>query len=668
MVRLQSDLKFGALSAAAAAADTALSSPEFAALPVVASPDILAVTLDPGGSTGAPEIVHVTAHTAGATTVTVVRGQEGTAARALDTGVRWAHSMTTEDFATKVDTADVTETNSGSRIVRRDSAGDIHARLLRSQYTVATATPNYLMAQHAVGTGDNYARPSTLAQVKAAMGAADVARLIATGDGLTGGGNLTADRTLVVDRNTVPIINTSTTADVNTLVQPGFYAVNNAVNMPTADTWHHVVVSRHTTGYVLQFATPLFSDSLWYRRNHNGTWQPWVRVTDEAMLAARSITAGDGLTGGGALSASRTLAVDSTVARKNINNSFSVQQVIEKAAHASGADDYHAELRAPLGATPGEISLRFHQASRWWNQIRSRGGSFRFTGGNSDSLIPIYVADGAEAATAATKGYVDSHIGDVSHVLQHSQAQSDPASAYPMGMSYQRPPDVGGDWTIAAQVLITYRTDTNTAVQYGFHEEDGIHTREWGGALGWMPWVQVAIKGIGTDRMYRQDTEPVSPQEGDIWVTPDGAQELSLRPYYEAYSSAQQIIVHAAWADVALHTVASVRGVTRANNSTVTIPHDGLWAFTGVVGFNTNSTGRRIARIYITTVSDVSAEIARMEAVPTHGYATISLAGARWLTAGTIVALSAYQSSGADLAIGGNLNGRTQMAMYPVAA
>lgn len=60
-----------------------------------------------------------------------------------------------------------TSTNTGNTVVRRDASGDLHCRLLRSQYTTTSTNCSYFLTQNAVGTGDNYARPSTLAQVKA---------------------------------------------------------------------------------------------------------------------------------------------------------------------------------------------------------------------------------------------------------------------------------------------------------------------------------------------------------------------------------------------------------------------------------------------------------------------------------------------------------------------
>lgn len=65
-----------------------------------------------------------------------------------------------------------TSLNVGSRLVLRNTNGDIAVRLLRPEFTSTNASPNYFLTQVAVGdaTTDNYARPSTIAQVKAALG------------------------------------------------------------------------------------------------------------------------------------------------------------------------------------------------------------------------------------------------------------------------------------------------------------------------------------------------------------------------------------------------------------------------------------------------------------------------------------------------------------------
>ena len=77
-------------------AATTLTSSELAGLQAITAPEIAVLVLDPDAA--APEIVYVTAHTAAATTATIARGKEGSAAaeHALDTP--WKHVPTAEDF------------------------------------------------------------------------------------------------------------------------------------------------------------------------------------------------------------------------------------------------------------------------------------------------------------------------------------------------------------------------------------------------------------------------------------------------------------------------------------------------------------------------------------------------------------------------------------------
>lgn len=78
---------------------TTINSAAFANLPVVTSgTDHLAMILDPAELAGELEIVHVTAHTASATVVTVSRAQEGTSARSHLSGTIWRHGPTAFDY------------------------------------------------------------------------------------------------------------------------------------------------------------------------------------------------------------------------------------------------------------------------------------------------------------------------------------------------------------------------------------------------------------------------------------------------------------------------------------------------------------------------------------------------------------------------------------------
>jgi hypothetical protein len=57
-------------------------------------------------------------------------------------------------------------TNTINTAAIRDSAGDVHCRLLRSEYTGANSTGNYYVVKNTIGTGDNYHRNITKANAR----------------------------------------------------------------------------------------------------------------------------------------------------------------------------------------------------------------------------------------------------------------------------------------------------------------------------------------------------------------------------------------------------------------------------------------------------------------------------------------------------------------------
>jgi hypothetical protein len=78
---------------------TTINSAGFASLPtIVLFADTMFLTLDPEGVNGLPEIVTVTAHAAAATSITVVRAQQSTVARAHPLATTWAHAVTKADL------------------------------------------------------------------------------------------------------------------------------------------------------------------------------------------------------------------------------------------------------------------------------------------------------------------------------------------------------------------------------------------------------------------------------------------------------------------------------------------------------------------------------------------------------------------------------------------
>jgi hypothetical protein len=76
---------------------TTINSATFSDLPVIDATNHLILILDPLESAGPAEIVRVTAHTAAATSVTVVRAVEGSSARSHILGTTWYHGPVTSD-------------------------------------------------------------------------------------------------------------------------------------------------------------------------------------------------------------------------------------------------------------------------------------------------------------------------------------------------------------------------------------------------------------------------------------------------------------------------------------------------------------------------------------------------------------------------------------------
>src|SRR5512143_2978655 len=89
----------GLLTASLSATGTTLTSDGLAAMSAVDSLHHMVVVLDPDGLNGEPEATYVTAHTAAATTATIVRGKEGSTGRAHDIDIPWVHTLITSDMS-----------------------------------------------------------------------------------------------------------------------------------------------------------------------------------------------------------------------------------------------------------------------------------------------------------------------------------------------------------------------------------------------------------------------------------------------------------------------------------------------------------------------------------------------------------------------------------------
>lgn len=82
-----------------------LTSNALQALQVIGATQHMAIVLDPDGYGGNPEIAYITGHTTAAGTATILRGQEGTTARAHLQDTPWVHSATAADFLSSTLTA-----------------------------------------------------------------------------------------------------------------------------------------------------------------------------------------------------------------------------------------------------------------------------------------------------------------------------------------------------------------------------------------------------------------------------------------------------------------------------------------------------------------------------------------------------------------------------------
>jgi hypothetical protein len=137
---------------------------------------------------------------------------------------------------------------------------------------------------------------------------------------------------------------------------------------------------------------------------YTNTTQTITGAKTFSLVITGDITGSSGSTTGNAATASTSaLTTDSTVLRNN------AAQRIAKPAHASGSDSYHLELYSPDSGSAEEVSLRMHQGSRFYGQMRMRSDGFHFTQGDSNSYKDIYfnTAHGSldgNATTATTAG------------------------------------------------------------------------------------------------------------------------------------------------------------------------------------------------------------------------------------------------------------------------
>ncbi|WP_103353603.1 hypothetical protein [Amycolatopsis sp. CA-128772] len=122
-IRVPMNYAFGQLTNAGAISDTTLTSTDFAGFPSNLSTTVyIPLTLqDPANK--AFEIVWATAHAAGSSTLTIIRGREGTAARAWPASTLWACAPTLRDAVLPVvnSAALPADPHIGLRVLQQDT-------------------------------------------------------------------------------------------------------------------------------------------------------------------------------------------------------------------------------------------------------------------------------------------------------------------------------------------------------------------------------------------------------------------------------------------------------------------------------------------------------------------------------------------------------------------
>lgn len=161
--------------------------------PTIASPDYAVITVDP--DTSAEEIVYLTAFTAGATTGTFTRAQEGTSG-AAHSSKPWVHAPTAQDFGLEeyeswLTGSDISvSANTATEIVSLDLPAGVYR--VRAQTAFANPAPNGNPCNSCV-----YVTSGSVQSYTAALMAAEVQSL-AAGQG----GTRTCEKKLVLSSAT----------------------------------------------------------------------------------------------------------------------------------------------------------------------------------------------------------------------------------------------------------------------------------------------------------------------------------------------------------------------------------------------------------------------------------------------------------------------------------
>jgi len=97
--------------------------------------------------------------------------------------------------ADTLDGRQLSEDNADNTVVERNSSGDITTRLFRSEYDTTNSTVNFIMTQRETGTGNNFIRPSTPAQIRSGLNVEDGADVTDTANVTSAGALMDSELT-----------------------------------------------------------------------------------------------------------------------------------------------------------------------------------------------------------------------------------------------------------------------------------------------------------------------------------------------------------------------------------------------------------------------------------------------------------------------------------------
>ena len=148
-----------------------------------------------------------------------------------------------------------------------------------------------------------------------------------------------------------------------------------------------------------------------------------VPSTDSVVPVGRTIGTGDGLSGGGDMTADRTLSVDSTVARKDVDNNFSVGQTVNGSFKAR--DIWHDAGYLKIGPYSSSYGVGFLQAFYSAND-QTLNFSGKDAGGNTVGVTLRTNAAPTNDQDLTNKSYVDSQVSglDIGTVVRTSRSIS----------------------------------------------------------------------------------------------------------------------------------------------------------------------------------------------------------------------------------------------------